>query len=69
MALIRKKEIKELGEEELRKKLSEFRLELMKLNAQRVVGGSTNPGRIKELRKSIARILTELNLRKGGEKK
>ncbi len=69
MALIRKKEIKELGEEELRKKLSEFRLELMKLNAQRVVGGSTNPGRIRELRKSIARILTELNLRKGGEKK
>lgn len=69
MAIIRKKEIKELGEEELKKKLNEFRLELMKLNAQRVVGGSTNPGRIRELKRSIARILTELNLRKGGERK
>ena len=69
MAVMRKKEIKELSEEQLRKKLSEFKLELMKLNAQRVVGGSTNPGRIRELRRCIARILTELNLRKGGETK
>ncbi|HIQ50225.1 MAG TPA: 50S ribosomal protein L29 [Nanoarchaeota archaeon] len=65
MAIIRKKEIKKMSEEELKKKLNEFRLELMKLNAQRVVGAVTNPGRIRELRRCIARILTELNLRKG----
>lgn len=69
MAVMRKKEIKTLPEEELRKKLNEFRLELMKLNAQRMVGGSTNPGKIRELKKTIARILTELNLRRGGERK
>ena len=72
MAIMRKKEIKEMNEEDLKKKLNEFRLELMKLNAQRKVGGSVNPGRIRELRRTIARILTELNLRKlasGGEKK
>jgi large subunit ribosomal protein L29 len=60
-----------MPEAELRKKLNEFRLELMKLNAQRMVGGSINPGRVRELRRTIARICTEMNLRKisGGEKK
>jgi large subunit ribosomal protein L29 len=60
-----------MSEAELRKKLNEFRLELMKLNAQRMVGGSINPGRVRELRRTIARIYTEMNLRKisGGEKK
>ncbi len=69
MAILRKSEIKKMGEEELRKKLDEFRLEIMKLNAQRHVGGSINPGRLRELRRTVARILTELNLRAGGEKK
>ncbi len=63
MAILRKKEIKTMSGEELRKKLADFRLEIMKLNAQRKVGGSINPGRLRELRKTVARILTELNLR------
>ncbi len=69
MAILRKSEIKKMGEEELRKKLDEFRLEIMKLNAQRYVGGSINPGRLRELRRTVARILTELKLRAGGERK
>ncbi len=72
MAILRKSEIRRMGEEELKKKLADFRLEIMKLNAQRKVGGSINPGRFRELRKTVARILTELNFRKissGGEKK
>jgi large subunit ribosomal protein L29 len=63
MAIMRKSEIKKLSSEELRKRLNEFRLELMKLNAQRKIGGAVNSGRIRELRRTIARILTELNLR------
>ncbi len=66
MALIRKSELKKMSREDLKKKLNELRLELMKLNAQRVVGGSVNPGRLRETRRTIARILTYL---KGGEKK
>ena len=38
MAIMRKSEIKKLSSEELRKRLNEFRLELMKLNAQRKIG-------------------------------
>jgi len=43
-------------------RLNELRLELAKERAQIAVGGSpSNPGRVKEIRKTIARILTELN--------
>ncbi|MFH0928764.1 MAG: 50S ribosomal protein L29 [Candidatus Aenigmatarchaeota archaeon] len=48
-------------------RLSELRLELAKERSQIAIGGSaSNPGRIKEVKKTIARILTEKNRR--GEK-
>ncbi len=48
-------------------RLNELRLELVKEKGQIAIGGSpTNPGRIKETKKTIARILTELKRR--GEK-
>ncbi len=59
MAVLRKKEIRKLDDKEARKKLEELRLELSKERAKINIGASvTSPGRIKEIRRSIARILT-----------
>jgi large subunit ribosomal protein L29 len=69
MAIIKRKEISGMNEEALRKRLAEFRLELSKARSQIIVGGSAaNPGRIKEQRKVVARILTELHKRKNNIK-
>lgn len=61
------KKIKTLSEKEKEDLLREARLEIMKERAMTEIGASAkNPGRIKELRKVIARILT---LKGGKEKK
>lgn len=61
MAIIRKKELNALSKEALASKLLEVRREL---NAERGLiksgGRSSSPGKIKELRRTIARILTKL---------
>jgi large subunit ribosomal protein L29 len=42
-------------------RLNELKLELAKERGQIAVGGSaSNPGKVKEIKKTIARILTEL---------
>ena len=53
------KELKGLGEDKLGEKLREFEKELMKLRMQ-VVGGTPpeSPGKIRALRRSIARVRT-----------
>jgi large subunit ribosomal protein L29 len=59
MAVIRKKEIRKLDGKETQKKLEELRLELSKERAKINIGASvTSPGRIREIRRTIARILT-----------
>ena len=59
MPIIRVKEIREMSPEERRKKLNEFRTELLRLKTMVKAGGTVeNPARIKELRRAIARILT-----------
>ncbi|MGB9960500.1 MAG: 50S ribosomal protein L29 [Candidatus Bathyarchaeales archaeon] len=59
MPILRVKEIREMSSEERVKKLNEFRTELLRLKTMIKAGGSVeNPARIKELRKTIARILT-----------
>jgi large subunit ribosomal protein L29 len=59
MAVLRKKDIRKLDEKEASKKLEELRLELSKERAKINVGATvTSPGKIKEIRRSIARILT-----------
>ncbi len=59
MAIIRKNELKAMKKEQLKEKLVVLRNELMKLRSQ--VATRTrpeNPGRIRELRRTIARIHT-----------
>ncbi len=70
MPIIRVKEIREMSSEERRKKLNEFRTELLRLKTMVKAGGTVeNPARIKELRRAIARILTIENERKMEAKK
>lgn len=62
MAIMRKKQIREMETAETAKKISELKLELMKERGHVAVSGAvTNPGRIREIRKTIARLLTRQN--------
>ena len=62
MAILNMKQIRKMNEKELNKKLEELRLELSKEKGNINVGASvTSPGKIKEIRKTIARILTYKN--------
>jgi large subunit ribosomal protein L29 len=67
MAIIRTGEMAELTDKELMEKEEEFRRELNAERGKVATGGRTsNPGKIRELKRSIARILTILNERKLG---
>ncbi len=67
---IKLKDMKEMGREELLEKLSELKKELMKLNAQVHTGTAPkNPGQIKQIKKTTARILTLLKIREMQKKK
>ena len=59
------KEVREKSSEELMKSLDEMKVELFDLRFARATGSIENPMRIRELTKSIARILTVLRERKG----
>ena len=61
------KEIREKSSAELKSTLDEFKVELFDLRFQRATGSIENPMRIRELRKSIARIMTVLNERERTE--
>ena len=55
--------IKEMSSPELEKELSELKTELFKLRFSLATNGLDNPLKIKEVRKNIARIKTELRER------
>jgi large subunit ribosomal protein L29 len=56
---MKKKEVRKKSDAELDKLLKELRLELMKEKGNVEMGGNVkNPGRIRTIRKTIARILT-----------
>ncbi len=64
--------IRKMSPEERLKLLRELRLELIKLKTQAYLGTLTNTGRIRVIKKNIARILTvmrEEKLRKEREKR
>lgn len=66
-------DIRKMTPEERRKKLEELRLELVKLRLKASTGTLENPGAIRAIRKSIARILTvereeSLGIQSGKEK-
>ena len=59
MPILRLKDIRAMSSNERRKKLVELKTELVRLKTMVKAGGSIdNPARVRELRKTIARILT-----------
>lgn len=70
MPIIRMKDIRTMSSEDRKKKIVELRTELVRLKTMVKAGGSLdNPSRIRELRKTIARILTVENEEMHVEKK
>ncbi|MGA3109424.1 MAG: 50S ribosomal protein L29 [Candidatus Bathyarchaeia archaeon] len=59
MPILRKREIRQLLPEEREKRLAEFRTELVKLRTTVKSGGNIeNVGRIRQLKRTVARLLT-----------
>lgn len=62
MAIFRVKEIRKMSREERERRLKELHAELTRLKTMVKAGGSVdNPARIREIRRTIARILTVNN--------
>jgi len=67
MAIIKKNKIREMTDAELSAKLFEFQKELNSERGKLASGGRTsNPGKISELRRSVARVFTIIQERKLG---
>lgn len=59
MTLIKKNELKLMNANQIGQKLEDLNKELLKLNAQRAVGTTIeSPGRLKLIRRTIARLIT-----------
>lgn len=59
MAILRTNEIRDMSIEEMEAELAELRTELARERAVASAGGALeNPGRVQELRRTIARVLT-----------
>lgn len=66
MAILRKKDIRKMDEKELEKQMKELNLELSKEKANIHIGATvTSPGKLKEIRRTIARIKTINNEKRG----
>ena len=63
MADLKKTEIKSLSLDDLSNKLKESRAELFNLRFQMATSQLDNTGRVKIVKKNIARILTEMRFR------
>ncbi len=65
MAILKVEEIREMDEKELKEKMNDLKKEIVEERGQIEIGGfAENPGRIKEMKRTIARIETVLNERK-----
>jgi large subunit ribosomal protein L29 len=59
LPILRMSQIREMPREEQERRLEEFRTELSKVKTMIKAGGSIeNPGRVKALKKTIAKVLT-----------
>ncbi len=66
MPVLRTSEVRKMQEKEMNKKLLELKLELAKTRGNISMGASAqSPGRIKEIRRAIARIKTIESENKG----
>ena len=62
MAILRKREMKQMLPEERKKKVAELRAERTTIRTSVKSGGTVeNPSRVRELRRTVARLLTAEN--------
>ena len=65
MAILRAREVQLLSEVELQEQMEKLRMELVQHYGKVSAGGATeNPGHIGEIRRTIARLMTEQNRRR-----
>jgi len=65
MAIFRARDVRQLNDVELEEQMGKLRMELVQHYGKVSAGGATeNPGHIRELRRTIARIMTEQNRRR-----
>ena len=65
MAIFRAKDVQQLSDVELQENMGKLKMELVQHYGKVSEGGATeNPGHIRELRRTIARMLTEQNRRR-----
>ncbi|KQC04102.1 MAG: 50S ribosomal protein L29 [Methanoculleus sp. SDB] len=65
MAIFRAREVAQQSDVELEEQLAKLQLEMIQNKGKVSAGGATeNPGRIRELRRTIARIKTEQSQRR-----
>ncbi len=65
MVILRNEDIRDMSSDEIEEKLTELRNELLRERSIVAAGGAPdNPGRIKEIRRTIARMKT-INVEKG----
>ncbi|WP_214021051.1 50S ribosomal protein L29 [Methanoculleus sp.] len=65
MAIFRAQEVRQLSDTELLEQEQKLSFELIQERGKVSAGGATeNPGRIREVKRTIARILTEKNTRR-----
>ena len=66
---LKKSDLAKMEKKDLEKRLTELRKELIKVNAQIATGTvPENPGDVKNIKPTIARILTKFNNKKMGDK-
>ena len=62
MAIIKKDKLKQMKNEEITTKINEIRLEIAKeLSNSKVGGQAKNPGNIRNMRRTVARLMTLKN--------
>ncbi len=62
MVILRSREIWEMEDEDIQEKLIELKAELAKnISKSSAAGVNENPGKIRELKRTIARVLTIMN--------
>lgn len=68
--MVKKKELKQLDYKGLKSNLEGLRKDLIKINAQRSSGSSVEkPGRVKHVKRTIARVITYMKNNKEGMSK
>ncbi len=70
MPILRMRDLRDMSPGERERRLRELRTELLRLRTMVEAGGAVeNPARIRELKRTVARILTVENEEKTGAKK